>query len=670
MRIDKKIKELPWPETFEGGQQDFLVTISQPVANHERFFVVTFTKNRNKNSGYYGSDFRLVCSKKSHTARILYISSQQAKRVKLSDALRNFGAYSTTCYPEISEKDEKALGSWLGVRKAETGNHYMPELDRWVREAIKSEVQREKDARGELRDEDVNLCPDELPVGLIDAIRTQLLPTDDVLLYKKGNVRGTCFRCGEKVRAPSHNRFRQNEITTCPNCGRKVYALLETSDRFKVDYVENVITFQKGTDGKTLFIRQWHLCRDTTAKWEDIAGHLEEIARYAVRGNKAAKWQHEAKENWYMNTTRYRLTNWTRVNNITTVYDGSHFFYMPIDWESQLEGTSLRYCDPVDYQWQAKRDRRDLHTMRLLLDWARYPAIEKFWKAGYTGLVHERLRGLWKRHQHAVIWSKNSIREAIKFPMRLLKLWEPAEWTMDRMQRVLEIWGMVLEGRIRESEIEELAKSRISLEYMREAFGHASVHKIIAYAEMRLYKGCNDVSWGPPAPVITYRDYLNECLMLQWNLDDKSILFPANLRDAHARTIELVKYKKSEIANKDFQAQREKNLWMEWEHDGLLIRLPLSGDEIIKEGEKLHHCVGGYVPRVAAGQTTILFIRKASDPKLPFFTLEWLGNHVQQCKGYRNHDFKQDPQVSGFVSAWIHYLSKAKRNKKKAHAAA
>ena len=670
MKIPKCIKQMPWPPVYEGGNQDFQVLISWPVVDHERLLVATFVKNVNKNSRYLGSDFRLICSKKNQTARILYAHSLTGKRIGLDTAVYNFGAYINSCYPEINHKEESALGKWLGVRLCETSNHMMPELNGWVREAHKKEIQRVKDAKGELRDEDVKLCPEELPAGLIDAIRTQLLPDDNTLLYKKGNTRGLCYLCGEKVKALPGQRFRQNETTACPNCGRKVYTLLDSSDRFKVDYVDNVLSFQKGTDGKTLFIRQWHLNRDPTAKWENIETHLEEVARYAVRGCKAAKWQHEAKSTWYMTVCRERLSEWTRVKDVTTVYDNGGFFYVPTDWNPILSGTSLQYCDVDDYRKKAILDRRDRNTMRLLMDWARYPALEKFWKAGYRNVVHDRLRGLWQHNRYAINWNKDSIKEAIHFPMRLLKIWNPEEWTMDRMQRVKNIWEMVIDGRIRESEVAELAKSRISLDYFCHAFGHASVHKIISYAESRLYKGWKDVSWGPPAPVSTYRDYLRDCVQLGWNLDDKSILFPKNLRDAHARTIELVKYKKNETKEKDFQKQREKKKWMEWEHDGLLIRMPVNGDEIIKEGEKLHHCVGGYADRAASGVTTILFIRKVEDPDKPFFTLEWLNNHVQQCKSKYNLDYLKDPQVRDFVAAWVRYLARAKRNKNKAVRAA
>lgn len=670
MKIPKVIKEMPWPGTFEGSNEDFKVLIAWPVVNHERLLVATFVKNINKNSRYLGSDFRLVCSKKNNTARLLYAHSLTGKKIGLDTALYNFGAFVNSCYPLISEKEETALGKWLNVLPAKTSNHMMPELSDWVRKAYEEETQREKDARGELRDEDVKLCPEELPQGLVEAIKTKLLPTDNTLLYKKGNVRGTCYLCGETVRALPGQRFRQNETTTCPSCGQKVYTLLETSDRFKVDYVDNVLSFQKGTDGKTLFIRQWHLNRDATAKWENIEAQLEEVARYAVRGNKAAKWQIEVKSTWYMAVYRERLKEWARVKDVTTIYDNGGFFYTPMDWKELLGGTSLQYCNVVDYQSRTREDHRDLNTMRLLMDWARYPVLEKFWKAGYRNVVHDRLRGLMQHNRYAVNWNKDNIKESIYFPMRILKIWKPEEWTLNRMQRVKDIWEMVIDGRVRESEVEELAKSRIALDYFRNAFGHASVHKIVTFAEKRLYKGCNDVSWGPPAPVTTYRDYLRDCLHLGWNLDDKSILFPKNLRDAHARTIELVKYKKSEASEKDFQKQRQKKLWMEWEHDGLLIRMPLNGDEIIKEGEKLHHCVGGYVDRAAAGTTTILFIRKVESPEKPFFTLEWLGEHVHQCKSKYNLDYLKDPQVKDFVAAWVRYFAKAKRNRKKAAPAA
>lgn len=677
MKVDKKIKELPWPEEYRDGNQDFKVTLQWPVIDHERLLVATFVRNRNKKTWRTpGKDFRVICSKKNGTMAILVKSSNVPKRKNLREMLDTFGTGPVYCYPEIAPKDEQALGKWLGNKPAESKNHLIPELEEWICQAISAEILRERDARGELRDEDVLLCPDEIPAGLVEHIRTNVLPQDDVLLYKKGNVRGTCFLCRQKVKADFvSQRFRQGERTTCPNCGRKVYAILENGDTFRADYVEDVATIQKGSDGKTLFVRQWHLVRDKSAEWKDIPAQLEEVARYAVRGNRAAKWQHEVKERWSMfRTIRSRLNAWVRTDSVAAAYDGQYFFYLPPDWKTQVAGTSLQYCDLAEYHRNAQEGKKDRNTIRFIMDWARYPMVEKLWKAGYTGLVHERLRGMNKEHRNALIWTKQTIRDAIRFPQRLLKLWPPEEWTISRMQRVSNAWQMVQKGQIRENEIETLVNARFNAECISAALGHASVFRIVSYLEKRISQEEKNRAnprayyYAHQAPS-TYRDYLNDCMKLGWNLDDKSILFPPDLDAAHARTIEQVKYKQSEITREQFRKTREKQLWMEWECNGLLIRLPEDGAEIIAEGKKLKHCVGGYVNRAAEGKTTILFIRRVDDPDTPYFTLEWLDDHVQQCRSLRNRDYHEEKTVQSFVDAWVKRIESLRRKKKKEKAA-
>ena len=65
--------------------------------------------------------------------------------------------------------------------------------------------------------------------------------------------------------------------------------------------------------------------------------------------------------------------------------------------------------------------------------------------------------------------------------------------------------------------------------------------------------------------------------------------------------------------------------------EGMFIRLPKELDELKREGETLHHCVGTYRDKVARGDTMIFFIRLEAEPDRPFFTLEWKGR-VIQCR--------------------------------------
>lgn len=652
MRIDKKIRDMPWPEPYQGGSETFAVTLAWPVVDGERLLAATFVRNRAKNNAwmYYGPDFRLVCSKKQRRAAVLYRDKRGSYRHGLNRALDGFHTGAGWCYPEISGKDERALLRWLGIRGSQ--NHGMPELEGWVADAVQAEEKAVRESNGSLLDEDVELCPEPLPPGLEEFIRRTVLPEDDVLLYKKGNVRGTCYQCRQKVRAAG-TRFRQFEIVRCPSCGAKVTAMLEGSDHFKAEFVETVVTLQRGMDGKTVFLRQWLLRRDPTAQWEDIPGLLKETARYAVRGGRAAKWQREAKETYMMRSWRYDLEDWTRMKDVSRVYDGTYYFYLPPDWREQTAGTCLRYVDLEGYLHSPGKTRRQLNPIRFLLDWGRYPAVEKLWKAGYIGAVHQHISSPDKKCRNAVNWRRDSIRGAIHFPARLLKTFPPEQWTMERFQRGKEVWALVEQGRLRESEAAGLLANDTDLEQIQNAVGHASLHKILRY----LGEGRNAQTW---------RDYLADCVTLGLDLDDRAVLFPRNLEAAHQRTISQIEYKRDHAQWEAFAKRLGGLKKLAWESNGLLIRPPVDAGELVAEGEALNHCVGGYVSKMAKGQTTILLIRRTAQPDEAFYTLEWRDGHVVQCRTRNNKSYELDPEVKGFVEEWVKRMAEKCRGKEAA----
>lgn len=61
---------------------------------------------------------------------------------------------------------------------------------------------------------------------------------------------------------------------------------------------------------------------------------------------------------------------------------------------------------------------------------------------------------------------------------------------------------------------------------------------------------------------------------------------------------------------------------LNYEDENYLIRLPVNSDEVQQEGLALHHCVGGYAYSHESGATTIMFLRKKSEPDKPFYTIE------------------------------------------------
>lgn len=693
MRIPKKVRELPWPEPFTGiDRMHFRVTVQQPVADGERLLVVTFTMNGARRNAMRwtsasGKDLRLVCSKKHRTAAILTRGDRAFRRVSLSTAMSASAAVRPEiCYPEIDEAAETALTRWLGA-KDKTGNHRMPELARWVEEAVEAETLAEKKRRGEIMDEDVALCPSALPEGLVDYIRRVVLEEDHVLLYKKGGWRGTCFCCRQKVRAPdASDRFAQGKVSYCPECGMTVRNVLEGGALYAADTVDNVVTLQRGLEDGVLFLREWRLERDPTAQWEDIPRWLKETARWMLRDSHVAKWQHETKYKVsMMQTERLSLADWERMRNVTDVYDGGYYFYLPSSWEELVAGTPLMYCPLPDFL--AKRGKRkcEVNILRMAVDWPRYPAVEKLYKAGYVRLVEERGLGIGKERRYAVNWRADSIEGAVRFPRRLLKFLAPEDWTAERVQTVRSLWARVADGWFRETEIEPFLDSGMDLNKVGPALGFAPVGRIAAWLDRQraLAKERFDreeqerretAKKGGPVyfnrsfsdhTEELFRDYLMDCVTLGLDLHDREVLLPKDLDAAHRRTIAQVKHKTNEAKRAEFHKRAEKLEKRRYEAGGLLIRPAADADELIAEGDSLHHCVGGYADRMADGETAIFFVRRSDAPEEPYYTLELRNQSVVQCRTLHNASYEANQAVHDFVTAWLRDVVNGKKHKHK-----
>ena len=107
-----------------------------------------------------------------------------------------------------------------------------------------------------------------------------------------------------------------------------------------------------------------------------------------------------------------------------------------------------------------------------------------------------------------------------------------------------------------------------------------------------------------------------------------------------------------------------------FEMDGYMIRVPASGEEILDEGRKLKHCVGGYAERHIKGTVTILFMRRTKKPDEPWLTIEMRGNSLVQIHGYRNEGihttegrFAPDPWevYREFLNTWLEWLKKGSK---------
>lgn len=655
----KKIQAMPFAPFRRESMERWRVTVKEPVVDGERMLVVDFLENTACVSYKRETpSFRIVCGKKS--GEVKGITHEGKVQQKVLDSFRRF----TGEYAMISPREEEALRRFLKAEK--TGNHQLDNLCKWIKQTRQEMKKRSMEKRGELMDEDYRLCPEALPEGLIDYIRREVLPEDRVIIYKRGNVNGICTVCGTQVHARGR-RFTQSAYATCPNCGARVICVLEDGCAFAANYIENIVAVQKGTDGETVFFRQWLLHRDNSARWEHIENFLQETVRYAIRGNKTAKWQKQGKDSYYMRTERYELDEWTRWQG-NRIYDGSYFFYTG-GIEEALSGTAMQYADLEGYLEERGHNKNPIYFLEYH---ARYPVIEFLWKAGYRNIVHSRVFGMSKENRNAILWERKKLKECFKFPLRILKLMPPEEWKLDDVKRANYLWKNYGE-RITDAEMRMALQSRTDVQSLTGAMPYAGIGKILKYIQKQTEKRKEEkghTTYTPEGIIRAYRDYLRECEQLHFDLHDREILFPKDLVAAHDRTMKQIAFEKNKADQEKFQKAVNKLEKFAWQKGGFLIRPAREQMELTAEGKALHHCVGGYIRDMAEEKTAIFFLRKANEPDKPFYTLELQKKRVIQCRTEHNASYDRNPDVKKFVDMWMEKIVKKGEKKKDKEAAA
>lgn len=94
----------------------------------------------------------------------------------------------------------------------------------------------------------------------------------------------------------------------------------------------------------------------------------------------------------------------------------------------------------------------------------------------------------------------------------------------------------------------------------------------------------------------------------------------------------------------------------EYSDNDFCIKVPSDVNDLVKEGRSLGHCVGGYTDDHFKGNTTILFLRKASSPETSFFTIEVRNGEIKQIHGNGNRWLGTAPEAIQFVVNWINKI--------------
>lgn len=327
--------------------------------------------------------------------------------------------------------------------------------------------------------------------------------------------------------------------------------------------------------------------------------------------------------------------------------------------EETVHDTSMLYAERcIENADSYSQDVFCNHYIAYLCEFAKHPNVEYLIKTGFGFLVSEKLVN-GNRHGLRINWRSNDPKKMLKLSKEEMKLL--SDKSCDIMNRYL--W---YRQELKNPQEAFDAVGRYDMAYVADIkdMTGLSVRKIINYIEKQKTELRRTT-------LITWRDYLNGCKKLGYDLSDSLVNRPKNIDTAHDRVYSIIKFKASEnlrIKSEARKKELEKLAYTD-EKRGLQVIIPENAQGIITEGKVLNHCVGGYAERHADGALAILFLRTIQKPDVPYYTIE-VDNSGQiiQCRGFKNNTANNPkPQaIKDFEAEYQQYLNKIFKRRKTA----
>lgn len=187
-----------------------------------------------------------------------------------------------------------------------------------------------------------------------------------------------------------------------------------------------------------------------------------------------------------------------------------------------------------------------------------------------------------------------------------------------------------------------------------------------------------------------WKDYLNMCKQLKKDVKDEMVYRPRELKRRHDECVEELNKRRILEAMKQNPQQRKQEARKmrekfpgaeevlkeikskyEYENEEFLIIVPQKLMDIVTEGQALHHCVGNterYFERIMNRETYICFLRRKSDPEVPFYTIEVEpGGTIRQHRSYLDEEPNIE-EIRGFLKEWQKEIKKRISSKDKKYA--
>lgn len=147
-----------------------------------------------------------------------------------------------------------------------------------------------------------------------------------------------------------------------------------------------------------------------------------------------------------------------------------------------------------------------------------------------------------------------------------------------------------------------------------------------------------------------YRDYLDLVKKLKLNIEDKTVLYPKNIIQAHDKLLKEYQLQKNKVINNKIKKKWKKLQSNIFKKNGFIVFPAKDLDSLIDESSQQDNCVRTYAEKVANNECDIYFMRLANTQDQSLVTVEVRNNKVVQ-KRTKNNNMTNDSQ-NRFLDLW------------------
>lgn len=606
---------------------------------------VAFFLTENMRSGGKLPAYELYIDRKNHDF-ITYDRDQKKWLTAKLDMIHWPSYVSNSKSKWISQKGHENIMTFLGTKQG--GYAGILEYQLHVRH---EQLKRKHKCQTDPWDLQLSQTP-ELPKDWDKWVNKVGIPENYIFYHytRKGAKSGYCSYCEREVpiKEPRHNK-----TGICPRCRHKItYKSLGRFGRFFTD-THYCYLIQRCDEG--FVVREFKAYKCFLSKQYQMPILHKFECRRAFYGKQA-----QPLNAYYWGDYKHACVRWIQTNMCSTSLWN--------DFSGKIYGKTLPDLAKKEMKrtgiYEAQKNGAVLDPELYLAVWKQFPKIEQLAKSNLPRITEECTRdyklfvNLYEKAQSGSLTKVLGI-DALE--LRRLR--------NNRGGKLFLIWlqfEKLTQKVIPDHVISWFAQEKIVPDNVRFIEDRMSMEQVYNYLRRQM----RESRMKSKEVLTTWSDYLSMAVRLGMDPQDEIVYRAKKLKQRHDELVERCNQRKDlalragEILQKYPMVEENYHAVKQiYAHAGeeYTIIVPERIEDIILEGEKLHHCVGSsdrYWDRVQRKESYILFLRRSAEPEKAYYTLEIEPDGtVRQKRTMYDRQEEDIVEATKFLKKWQRAIS-------------